>query len=87
MKSPTRAFLSFSSIIFSQNGVERDHNKSYYEKLLQTLEVFTMKKFLLVTMIGLVLAMDLYGIVNQFMTEDVKEIDRIAETTTTVYME
>ena len=46
-----------------------------------------MKKFLLVTMIGLVLSMDLYGIVNQFMTEDVKVIDRIAETTTTVYME
>lgn len=46
-----------------------------------------MKKFLLVTMIGLVLAMDLYGIVNQFMVEDVKEVDHIAETTTTVYME
>ena len=46
-----------------------------------------MKKFLLVTMIGLVLAMDLYGIVNRFMVEDVKEVDHIAETTTTVYME
>lgn len=46
-----------------------------------------MKKFLLVTMIGLVLAMDLYGIVNQFMVEDVREIDHIAETTSTVYME
>lgn len=46
-----------------------------------------MKKFLLVTMIGLVLAMDLYGIVNQFMTEDVKEIDHVKETTVTVYME
>ena len=46
-----------------------------------------MKKFLLVTMIGLVLAMDLYGIVNQFMNEDVKEIDHIAESTITVYME
>jgi hypothetical protein len=46
-----------------------------------------MKKFLLVTMIGLVLAMDLYGIVNQFMVKDVKEVDHIAETTTTVYME
>ena len=67
--------------------MNRIRNKAYYEKLLQTLEVFTMKKFLLVTMIGLVLSMDLYGIVNQFMTEDVKEIDRIAETTTTVYME
>lgn len=46
-----------------------------------------MKKFLLVTMIGLVLAMDLYGIVNQFMVENVKEVDHIRETTVTVYME
>lgn len=46
-----------------------------------------MKKFLLVTMIGLVLAMDLYGIVNHFMTEEVQEIDHIKETTVTVYME
>lgn len=46
-----------------------------------------MKKFLLVTMIGLVLAMDLYGIVNQFMTEDIEEIDHIKESTITVYME
>ena len=46
-----------------------------------------MKKFLLVTMIGLVLAMNLYGIVNQFMKDEVKEIDHIKETTVTVYME
>ena len=46
-----------------------------------------MKKFLLVTMIGLVLAMDLYGIVNQLMKDEVKEIDHIAESTITVYME
>lgn len=46
-----------------------------------------MKKFLLVTMIGLVLAMDLYGIVNQFMTDEVKEVDHVKETTTTVYVE
>lgn len=46
-----------------------------------------MKKFLLVTMIGLVLAMDLYGIVNQFMTEDIEEIDHIKESTITVYVE
>ena len=46
-----------------------------------------MKKFLLVTMIGLVLAMDLYGIVNQYMKDDVKEVNHIAESTTTVYME
>ena len=46
-----------------------------------------MKKFLLVTMIGLVLAMDLYGIVNQFMVDEVEEVDHIKETTVTVYME
>ena len=46
-----------------------------------------MKKFLLVTMIGLVLAMNLYGIVNQIMVDDMKEIDHIKETTTTVYAE
>ena len=46
-----------------------------------------MKKFLLVVMIGLVLAMYLYGIVNHFMKEEVKEVDHIKETTITVYME
>ena len=46
-----------------------------------------MKKFLLVTMIGLVLAMNLYGFVKQFMKDEVKEIDHIKETTVTVYME
>lgn len=46
-----------------------------------------MKKFLLVTMIGLVLVMNLYGIVNQFMVEDVEEVDHIEETTVTVYVE
>lgn len=46
-----------------------------------------MKKFLLVTMIGLVLGMNVYGIVNQFMKDEVKEVDHIAESTITVYME
>lgn len=46
-----------------------------------------MKKFLLVTMMGLVLAMNLYGMINQFMTEEVEEVDHIKETTVTVYME
>ena len=46
-----------------------------------------MKKFLLVTLIGMVLAMDLYGFVNQFFVEDVKEVDHIEESTMTVYME
>lgn len=46
-----------------------------------------MKKFILVVFIGIVLAINLYGIVNKIMTEPVKEIDHISETTTIVYME
>ena len=46
-----------------------------------------MKKLLLVTMIGLVLAMNLYGIVKQIMIDGVKEVDHIKETTVTVYVE
>ena len=46
-----------------------------------------MKKFLLVVLIGMALAMNLYGIVNEYMIEDVQEVDHIAETTTAVYME
>lgn len=46
-----------------------------------------MKKFLLVTMIGMVLAMNLYGIVNHFMTDEIEEVNHIEETTTTVYVE
>lgn len=46
-----------------------------------------MKKFLLVIFIGMVLAVNLYGIVNKFMVDEVKEVDHIEETTTIVYME
>lgn len=46
-----------------------------------------MKKFLLVVLIGMVLAISLYGFVNEFMSEEVEEIDHIKETTITVYME
>lgn len=47
-----------------------------------------MKKFLLVTFIGMALAINVYGIVNKFMIDDeVKEVNHIAETTMTVYME
>lgn len=45
-----------------------------------------MKKFLLVVLIGMVLTMNLYGIVNKFMVDKVEEIDHIKETTVTVYM-
>lgn len=46
-----------------------------------------MKKFLLVIFIAMALAFELYGIVNNFMTEDVKEVDHIKETTILVYEE
>jgi hypothetical protein len=58
-----------------------------YEKLLQTLEGFIMKKFLVVTLVGMVLTMDIYGFVNQFMNDEVEEIDHIKESTLTVYVE
>lgn len=46
-----------------------------------------MKKFLLVLLMGMALTIYLYGIVNKYMVEEVKEVDHIEETTTTVYME
>lgn len=46
-----------------------------------------MKKFILVVFIGLALAVNVYGIVNKFMVDEVEEIDHIEETTVTVYME
>lgn len=46
-----------------------------------------MKKFLLVLLVGMVLVMNLYGFVNEFMVEKEVELDHIAETTTMVYME
>ena len=46
-----------------------------------------MKKFLLVVFIGMVLAIEIYGVINQFMVKEVEEIDHIAETTMTVYAE
>lgn len=65
----------------------RGRNTLLYEKLIQILEGFTMKKFLLVIFIGMVLTMNLYGIVKGFMNDEIKDIDHIKETTTTVYME
>ena len=46
-----------------------------------------MKKFLLVVLIGMVLALDIFGFVKQFTNDEIKEIDHIEETTTIVYME
>ena len=46
-----------------------------------------MRKFLLVTLIGMALAIYLYGIVSKIMIEEVEEIDHIKESTTIVYVE
>lgn len=46
-----------------------------------------MKKFVLVVFIGMVLAINIYGIVNEFMVDEVEPVDHIKETTVTVYME
>lgn len=46
-----------------------------------------MKKFILVVFIGMVLAINIYGIVNKFMVDEVTPIDHVEETTVTVYME
>ena len=46
-----------------------------------------MRKFLLVTLIGMVLAIDIYGIVNDYMVNEIEEVNHVEETTTTVYME
>lgn len=46
-----------------------------------------MKKFLLVVFIGMVLALNLYGIVNKLMVNEVKEVDHVSESTITVYVE
>lgn len=47
-----------------------------------------MKKFLLVIFVGLVLAINIYGIVNKLMVnEEIKGVDHVVETTVTVYME
>lgn len=46
-----------------------------------------MKKFLLVVFIGAVLTTNLYGCVNSLLIDEIDEVDHIAETTTTVYME
>lgn len=45
-----------------------------------------MKKLLLVLLVGMVLAIDVYGISRDIINK-VKEVDHIEETTITVYME
>ena len=46
-----------------------------------------MKKFLLVTLMGMAIAMYLYGVIEKLFDDEVKPIDHIAETTTIVYTE
>lgn len=46
-----------------------------------------MKKFLLVLLIGMVLALDICGIIKQVTIDKVKERDVIKETSTIVYVE
>lgn len=46
-----------------------------------------MRKFLLVILMGMALAIYLYGIVSEYMVEEIKPIDHVKETTTVVYME
>lgn len=46
-----------------------------------------MKKFILVVFVGIVLALNVYGIVNKFMVDEVTPVDHVKETTVTVYME
>lgn len=46
-----------------------------------------MRKMLVFALIGMALAIYLYGIVSKFTVDEVKEIDHIKETTVTVYME
>lgn len=47
-----------------------------------------MKKLLLVVFIGMVLAINLYGIVKELIDEEeIVEVNHIKETTVTVYVE
>lgn len=47
-----------------------------------------MKKFLLVVFVGMAVAMNLYGIVNEYLiNNEIEEANHIEETTTTVYLE
>ena len=70
-----------------ENWIDRAVNSPLYEKLINFERVFTMRKFLLVTLMGMALAIYLYGIVNKIMVEEVKPVDHVKETATIVYME
>lgn len=46
-----------------------------------------MRKFLLVVLIGMAFVINVYGVINEYLVDQVEEVDHIKETTTTVYME
>lgn len=69
-------------------AIDRANNRPLYERLIRFSKgVFTMRKFLLVTLMSMALAIYLYGIVNKLTVDEVKPVDHIEETTVTVYME
>lgn len=45
------------------------------------------KKFLLITIIGLVLAISVYGGVKEIMAKEIKKVDHISNTSAIVYVE
>ena len=58
-----------------------------YEETNMILEGFIMKQLLLVVFLGMALTINVYGIVNDFMVEEIEEVNHIEETTITVYTE
>lgn len=46
-----------------------------------------MKKFLLVTLIGMVLTIDVFGVVKDFMNKNVEDENIIEKSATIVYVE
>ena len=55
----------------------RDHNTLYYGKLIQFWRDFIMKKFILVVFIGIVLAINLYGIITDITHDEVSYVDEV----------
>ena len=46
-----------------------------------------MKKFLLVTLIGMVVLLDVYGLVNEFLADDIETEEVVHGYQTVVYVE
>lgn len=71
-------FLSSSA---SKTDPNMRETNTFFER------VFTVRKFLLVALIGMALAIYVYGVVDKYMVEEVKLIDHVEETTMMVYVE